>query len=110
MSGEAFKQRLASKLDREPLHIAGGRDRIETIGWCTGAAQGMIDQALALNLDAYLTGEVSEPTVHTARECGIHFYAAGHHATERYGAKALGEHLAEQFPVSVEFVDVDNPV
>lgn len=110
MSGSELKQWLSFKLDREPLYVPGSRDKIETIGWCTGAAQGMIDNALALNLDAYLTGEVSEPTVHTARECGIHFFAAGHHATERYGAKALGQHLADRFPVEVEFVDVDNPV
>ena len=60
-------------------------------------------------VDAYITGEVSEPTVHAAREHGIHFYAAGHHATERYGVRALGEHLAQRFGIEHEFVDIDNP-
>lgn len=80
------------------------------MAWCSGAAQGMIDQAVGLGADAYLTGEVSEPTVHTAREMGIHFYAAGHHATERYGVQALGEYLATQLDIEHVFVDIDNPV
>lgn len=63
-----------------------------------------------MGLDAFISGEISEPTVHLARELGIHYIAAGHHATERYGVKALGEHLAAQFAVSVEFIDIDNPV
>lgn len=88
-----------------------GHDRpVKRIAWCTGAAQGYIDKAIALGVDAFITGEVSEPTVHAARENGIHFYAAGHHATERYGAKALGEHLAATFGLEHRFIDIDNPV
>ncbi|PKM31305.1 MAG: Nif3-like dinuclear metal center hexameric protein [Gammaproteobacteria bacterium HGW-Gammaproteobacteria-11] len=101
---------LAAALRREPLHIAGNNRPIKRIAWCTGAAQGYIDKAIALGVDAFVTGEVSEPTVHAARENGIHFFAAGHHATERYGVKALGEHLAERFGLEHEFIDIDNPV
>jgi dinuclear metal center YbgI/SA1388 family protein len=82
---------------------------IKSVAWCTGGGQSFIEQAAELGVDAFITGEVSEQTVHTAREMGIVFFAAGHHATERYGIKSLGEHLAEQFEVTVEFIDIDNP-
>lgn len=85
-SVDGLLRRLCAVLDREPLYIAGGPATIETVGWCTGAAQGMIEQAVALKLDAYISGEISEQTVHVAREAGIHYFAAGHHATERQGA------------------------
>ena len=101
---------LAERLEREPLHIGEETDIIESIAWCTGAAQNYLQRAVDLGVDAFLTGEVSEPTVHLARETGIHFFSAGHHATERYGVKALGEYLAEQFDLTVEFIDIDNPV
>ena len=101
---------LAARLQREPLFVAGHDRPVKRIAWCTGAAQGYIDKAIALGVDAFITGEVSEPTVHAARENGIHFYAAGHHATERYGAKALGEHLAATFGLEHRFIDIDNPV
>ncbi|WP_163835198.1 Nif3-like dinuclear metal center hexameric protein [Spartinivicinus ruber] len=103
-------EHLQLTLGREPLLISGGDHPIKRIAWCTGAAQGFIDQAIAHKVDAYLTGEVSEPTVHTAREMGIHFIAAGHHATERYGVKALGEYIQQQLGINHIFVDIDNPV
>lgn len=106
----AFRQQIAAALGREVLHIEGGPERIETVGWCTGAAQGYIDQAAALGLDAYLSGEISEPTVHNARELGIHYFAAGHHATERYGVQALASRLAQEFDLEHEFIDIHNPV
>ena len=109
-SGDQLAQSLATALQREPLFIAGHQRPVKRIAWCTGAAQGYIDKAIALGVDAFITGEVSEPTVHAARENGIHFYAAGHHATERYGVQALGEHLAQVFGVQHEFIDIDNPV
>ncbi|SDS98397.1 dinuclear metal center protein, YbgI/SA1388 family [Halopseudomonas sabulinigri] len=109
-SGEQLAQALASALGREPLFIAGHQRPVKRIAWCTGAAQGYIDKAIGLGVDAFVTGEVSEPTVHAARENGINFYAAGHHATERYGVQALGEHLAQQFSVEHRFIDMDNPV
>jgi dinuclear metal center YbgI/SA1388 family protein len=103
-------QRVAAVTGRVPLHIAGGRDTLRRIAWCTGAAQGYIEAAVAAGADAYITGEASEPTVHVAREEGIHFIAAGHHATERYGVQALGEHLAQRFQLEHRFIDIDNPV
>lgn len=102
--------RLGECLQREPLHIYAGVERIERIGWCTGAAQGFLEEAASLGLDAYLSGEISESTVHVARELGIHYFAAGHHATERYGVQALGRHLAEKFTLDYRFVDIENPV
>ena len=101
---------LGQALDREPLLVAGGGHPVRRLAWCTGGAQGMIEQAADLGFDAYVTGEVSESTVHVARERGIHFYAAGHHATERYGVQALGEELAARFDLQHEFIDIPNPV
>ena len=109
-SGEALAVHIARQLGREPLHIAGPQAEIRRIAWCTGAAQSYIEEAAALGVDAFVTGEVSEQTVHVAREMGIHFFAAGHHATERYGVQALGQHLASRFEVAFEFVDIPNPV
>ena len=109
MPAQEFALLLAERLDRVPLHIAGHQRPIERIGWCSGAAQGYIDQAAALGLDAYLSGEVSEYTAHSARELGIDYFACGHHATERYGVQALGAHLAERFGLKHRFIDIDNP-
>lgn len=105
-----FAARIEAVLGREPLCIKGGEQLVERIGWCTGAAQGYIEQAAELGLDAYLSGEISEPTVHNARELGVHYIAAGHHATERYGVQSLGEHLAQHFGLQWRFADIDNPV
>lgn len=105
-----FGARVESALGRAPLHISGNQRPIRTVGWCTGAAQGFIEPAAQLGLDAYVSGEISEQTVHAARELGIHYFAAGHHATERYGAQALGRHLAERFDLEFEFIDIPNPV
>jgi len=108
-AGAAFAAHLAHRLGRPPLHVPGATEEVTTIAWCTGGAQHYIEQAAALGVDAYLTGEVSEPTVHVARETGLHFYAAGHHATERYGVQAIGDHLAQQFALRHHFIDIDNP-
>lgn len=110
LSPAAFATHIGAALNRTPLHVGVGTDRIERVGWCTGAAQGYIDKALAAGLDAFISGEISEPTTHTAREAGIHYYAAGHHATERYGVQALGEALAQRFGIEHLFIDRDNPV
>ncbi len=104
-----FGQRVAQALGREPLLVAGGEHLLRRIAWCTGGAQNYIDRAHALGVDAYLSGEISENTVHSARENGIHYIAAGHHASERYGAKALGGHLAVHFGIECLFIDKDNP-
>ncbi|MGE4369880.1 MAG: Nif3-like dinuclear metal center hexameric protein [Burkholderiaceae bacterium] len=97
-------------LNRPPQVIGDDHRAVQRIAWCTGAAQGMIDAAVAAGADAYLTGEISEPTVHTAREMDVGFIGAGHHATERYGVQALGAALADALGVQVTFVDIDNPV
>lgn len=110
MSIDAFIQKVEATLDRTPLHLPGGKEQIETVAWCSGGAQGYIDQAIEWQADVYISGEVSEQTTHQALENGIHYLAAGHHATERLGIKALGEHLAEQFGLHVSFVDISNPV
>jgi dinuclear metal center YbgI/SA1388 family protein len=101
---------LAEKLGRPPLHIGDAGAEIRTLAWCSGAAQGYLEQAAALGLDAFVSGEISEPTVHEARELGIHYFSAGHHATERGGVQALGAHLAQRFGLEFAFVDIDNPV
>jgi len=105
-----FGHQIETVLHRTPLLIPGHNRPIKTIAWCTGGAQDFIRHAANAGVDAYLTGEASERTTHMARELGIHFIGAGHHATERYGIEALGRHLAEKFGVGVEFVDIDNPV
>lgn len=101
---------IMAVLGREPLVVGGGPAVIQSVGWCTGAAQGYLETAARLGLDAFISGEISEPSVHIAREYGIHYFAAGHHATERYGVQALGRHLAAQFGIQHTFIDIDNPV
>lgn len=106
----AFADRITDRLERPPLHVGPPDGAVETVAWCTGAGQDFIEDAVALGVDAFITGEVSERTTHAAREHGVHFFAAGHHATERYGVQALGGHLAERFGLEHRFVDIDNPV
>jgi putative NIF3 family GTP cyclohydrolase 1 type 2 len=96
-------------LGRAPLRIPARRGALESIAWCSGAAQGFIAEAAALGVDAYLSGEISEQTTHLARELGIDYFAAGHHATERLGAQALGAHLATYFGIEHRFLEIDNP-
>lgn len=110
MSPEIFVEKITQRLGRAPQFIAGGDHDIHTVAWCTGAAQDYIEQAAALGVDAFISGEVSEQTVHSARELGLHFIAAGHHATERYGVRALGEYLANQLQIEHRFIDIANPV
>lgn len=109
MSLTDFGARVAGALQREPVLVSGGDHLIRRIAWCTGGAQGYMEKACELGVDAYLSGEISENTTHSARENGVHYIAAGHHATERYGAKALGEHLAQQFGLMHFYYDMDNP-
>ena len=106
---QAFKQRITDALQREPLVVVGGLQPVKRVAWCSGGAQHYIQQAAELGADVYVSGEISEHTVHFARENGIHYIAAGHHATERYGILALGNHLAEQFGLEHIFIDINNP-
>ncbi|EXI66357.1 MAG: metal-binding protein [Candidatus Accumulibacter adjunctus] len=103
-------ERVALTLQRPPLLLGDGERLVRRVAWCSGGAQGMFEQAIALGVDLYLTGEASEPSTHLARESGVAYLAAGHHASERYGVMALAAHLAERFTLDCRFVDLDNPV
>ena len=109
MSAGDFVARIEQITGRSALHVGDAAAGVQRIAWCTGGAQGYIEAAVTAGAELFVTGEVSEQTVHVAREEGIHFVAAGHHVTERYGAQALGEHLASQFGLEHRFVDIDNP-
>src|SRR5688572_21825839 len=107
---DALAAHVETRLKRKPVVIGNASAPVRRIAWCTGAAQGFLEEAVRLGVDAYLSGEISEQTVHFARESGVAFIAAGHHATERYGVQALGAHLAARFGIEHRFVDVPNPV
>jgi dinuclear metal center YbgI/SA1388 family protein len=102
--------RIEQRLGRAPLLIGDPAQPAGKVGWCTGAAQGYLDDAIAAGANTYLSGEISEQTVHLARESGVAYLACGHHATERYGVQALGEHIAAHFGIQHRFIDIDNPV
>ena len=109
LSAKDFAARIESVLSRAPL-VFDQHKPIQSVAWCTGGAQGYIEQAIAAGVDAYLTGEVSERTFHEAQENGISFFAAGHHATERYGVQALGEWLVKRFNIEHHYIECPNPV
>jgi dinuclear metal center YbgI/SA1388 family protein len=97
-------------LSRKPLVIGDDERAVKRVAWCTGAAQDYFEEAIHLGVDAFITGEISERSVHLARESGVAFISAGHHATERYGVQALGEHISQKFDINHRFIDVNNPV
>jgi len=101
---------VEERLGRTPMVIGDPAQLLGTVGWCTGAAQNLLGDAIAAGASTYLSGEISEPTVHLAREAGVAYLACGHHATERYGVQAVGDHLAAQFDIRHVFVDIGNPV
>ncbi|WP_167496093.1 Nif3-like dinuclear metal center hexameric protein [Shewanella polaris] len=105
-----FSDLLNKVLKRKPLHIGDDTKMISTLAWCTGGAQDYIDYAAQMGVDAFISGEVSERTFHAAIEQGLHYFAAGHHATEQFGIQALGEHLAEKYNIEHHFIDIVNPV
>ena len=110
-SAQQLSAQIQQRLQRAPLHLAARNPRpIKTLAWCSGAAQGYIEQAAQLGVDAYVSGEVSEQTFHLAQELDVHYFAIGHHASESFGVQALARHLAQQFDLQWEFVDVLNPV
>ncbi len=96
-------------LGRPVTLVPGSTSPVRRVAWCTGGAQGYFEAAVEAGAEAYLTGEISEPQAHLARECGVAFLACGHHATERYGAPALGAHVAQLLGVEHQFIDIDNP-
>lgn len=106
----AFGAQLHEALNRMPMVIGDAGKKLSRIAWCTGAAQDQFEKALELGVDAFLSGEISEQTVHQARESGVAYIGAGHHATERYGIQALGRHLADKFGLQHFFIDIENPV
>ena len=106
----AFSQRLGACLGRVPTVIGDPAATIRRVAWCTGAAQDHFEQAIGLGVDAFITGEISEQNVHAARESGVAFVAAGHHATERFGVRALGDAAAREFGIEHRFIDIPNPV
>jgi dinuclear metal center YbgI/SA1388 family protein len=105
-----FASFIDSRLQRLPMLIGDKSKVVKKVAWCTGAAQGYIETAAELGADVYISGEISEQTTHQAVEMGVAYISAGHHATERYGVKALGEHLAARFDLEHQFMDMDNPV
>ena len=108
--GQALVQHLQSRLGKLPVSVVPDAKRpVRRIAWCTGGAQNLFEEAIAQGVDAFITGEISEPQAHLAHETGVSFFACGHHATERYGAPALGAHLGEQLGVKHVFIDIDNP-
>ena len=102
-------EKLALKLGRLPLLVGDAARPVKRIAWCSGGAQGWFEQAIAAGADAYVSGEISEQTVHLAQESGVPYIAAGHHATERYGVQAVGAHLAGRFGLECRYVELDNP-
>lgn len=109
LSSAEFAAVIDRALQRTPMVIDAGKP-IRTVGWCTGGAQSYIEHAIAAGVDAFITGEISEHSTHSALENGITYFAAGHHATERYGVQALGEWLATRFGIEHEYVECPNPV
>ncbi len=99
-----------NSLHRQPLVVGNPQQPATRIAWCTGGAQSMMQAAVEAGAEVYITGEASEPTFHLAQETGCGFIAAGHHATERYGVQALGQVIADEFGIRVEFIDLDNPI
>lgn len=110
LSAAEVIRRIEHELQHTVLHSGDNApSKIRRIAWCTGGGQSFIEQAAEFGVDAFITGEVSEKTIHVAREMGIHFFAAGHHATERDGIRALGEWLAQHYGLDVTFIDIANP-
>ena len=110
VTADAIGRSLARRLGRTPLAVGALERPIRRLAWCTGAAQDLLQQAIDAGADAFVSGEIAERTTHLAREAGVVYFAAGHHATERYGVQALGEHVAERLRLEHRFVDDDNPV
>lgn len=110
MTLQTLADTIEHLLLRKPLVIGNTLKPVNRIAWCTGAAQDSFEEAIRLGVDVFLTGEISEHNVHTAHESGVAFISAGHHATERYGIKALGNYIEQHWGISHTFIDIDSPV
>jgi dinuclear metal center YbgI/SA1388 family protein len=106
---ENLQKHLENRLNRSVAGVFIASTAIKNIAWCTGGAQNYFEAAIAAGADAFITGEMSEPQAHLARECGVAYFACGHHATERYGAPAVAAHVAEKLGLEHEFIEIDNP-
>jgi dinuclear metal center YbgI/SA1388 family protein len=110
MSSAALERHIRNKLHRKPLVLGTAKNSISRVAWCTGAAQDMLQAAINVGADMFISGEVSERTTHLAREMGVMYIAAGHHATERYGVQAIGDEVASELGITHLYIDDDNPV
>jgi dinuclear metal center YbgI/SA1388 family protein len=108
-NAQGLAMHVEKALGRGVTVVEGGQREISNIAWCTGGAQGYFESAIAAGADAFITGEISEPQAHYARECGVAFLACGHHASERYGAPAVAGHVAQQLGLEHQFIEIDNP-
>lgn len=109
LSMHELSDRIEKSLNRRPLIVVANHRKIKNLAWCTGGAQSYFEAAIAAGVDAYLTGEISEPQAHLAKETGVSYIACGHHASERYGVQALGHQICEQLGLIHEFIEIDNP-
>jgi len=109
LSFDELTERVAKQLGRSVTSVPGNGRTLKRIAWCTGGAQGYFEGAIAAGADAFITGEISEPQAHYARETGVAFIACGHHASERFGAPAVAGHVAQRFGIAHQFIDIDNP-
>ena len=110
MSAEAFKDYLTEKLGFNTIHLAAAREKIQKVGFCTGAAQDFITRAAEQDCDAFISGEVSERTYYEAKELNVHYYACGHHATERYGVQRLAKAISDEFGIESIYFELNNPI
>lgn len=110
MSPEAFKQFASEKLGFDAIHLPADKTSIQKVGFCTGGAQDFIKKAAEQNCDAYISGEVSERTFYEAQELNVHYYACGHHATEKYGVQRLAKAISEQFNIEYSYFELNNPI
>ena len=110
LSPEYFKNLLTERLGFQTIHLPADKKTIQKVGFCTGAAQDFISKAAEQNCDAYISGEVSERTYYEAKELDVHYYACGHHATERYGVQRLGKAISEQFNLEYSYFELNNPI
>lgn len=110
ISADELASRITASLAREPLHLDHGPERIERVGVIAGSAPDHVEEAAAAGCDAFITGEPAERVNALAKELGIHFFAAGHHATERLGVQRLGEILQRELGIEHEFVEIPNPI
>ncbi|AWL28379.1 Nif3-like dinuclear metal center hexameric protein [Acinetobacter defluvii] len=110
MSPEAFRALLTEKLGFDTIHLPASTTQVQKIGFCTGGAQDYIEKAAQQACDAYISGEVSERTFYQAQELNVHYFACGHHATERYGVQRLAQAISEQFNIEYSYFELNNPI